>query len=221
MKSTLYLCDDSGVPAEKLTPERRRQLTRQALIEAAAEVFAEKGFHGASLEEIAEAAGFTRGAIYSNFENKEDLLFAVLDHYLDVEIEAISGELGSYSGPDTNEATVAAAMPIAEYSMGTPSWPALSLELRLSALRNPEVRRRLVEHERRSADKVLELIEHEMERRGTVMRIPPEDFAVISRAFIEGIGQLAALDTENADRYRRLAEELFVVLADAVFESKP
>ena len=64
------------VAVEKWTPERRRQLTRDTLIEAAAAVFARRGFHGASLDEIAETAGFTRGAIYKNFADKEDLFFA-------------------------------------------------------------------------------------------------------------------------------------------------
>ena len=51
------------MPVERLTPERRRQLTRDALVAAAAEVFTAKGFHAASLDEIADAAGFTRGVV--------------------------------------------------------------------------------------------------------------------------------------------------------------
>src|SRR5437588_6718205 len=68
---------------EKLTPERRRELTRTTLIDAAADVFAKRGFHAASLEEIAETAGFTRGAIYKNFENKEELFYAVIERRID------------------------------------------------------------------------------------------------------------------------------------------
>src|SRR5205807_10231391 len=71
---------------EKLTPERRRALTRTTLIDAAADVFARRGFHAASLEEIAEAAGFTRGAIYKNFENKEELFFAVIERRIDAQL---------------------------------------------------------------------------------------------------------------------------------------
>jgi AcrR family transcriptional regulator len=58
------------------TPKRRETVAR--LIEAAAEVVAEKGFQRASLEEIAARAGLTTGAIYSNFEGKDDLFWAVL-----------------------------------------------------------------------------------------------------------------------------------------------
>src|SRR5438270_14084196 len=71
---------------DKLTPERRRELTRTTLIDAAADVFAKRGFHFASLDEIAETAGFTRGAIYKNFENKEELFFAVIERRIDSQL---------------------------------------------------------------------------------------------------------------------------------------
>ena len=55
---------------ERWTQERRRQHTRELLLDAAEEVFARRGFEGASLEEIAEAAGYTRGAIYKLLEQE-------------------------------------------------------------------------------------------------------------------------------------------------------
>jgi len=55
---------------------RRRKATRARLLSAAAEVLSERGFHGASVEEICERAGFTRGAFYSNFAAKDDLVLA-------------------------------------------------------------------------------------------------------------------------------------------------
>ena len=55
---------------ERWTQERRRQHTRDLLLDAAEEVFAKKGFEGASLEEIADTAGYTRGAIYKHFGGK-------------------------------------------------------------------------------------------------------------------------------------------------------
>ena len=58
---------------DPLTPERRRERTRQHLIDAAVVVFGQRGFHGASLDEVAATAGFTKGAVYSNFKSKDDL----------------------------------------------------------------------------------------------------------------------------------------------------
>ena len=61
-----------------MTRAERRAQTRAALLDAAARVFAERGFGGASVEAIAAEAGYTRGAFYSNFASKEELFVALL-----------------------------------------------------------------------------------------------------------------------------------------------
>src|SRR5580658_3699842 len=78
---------------QPLTPERRRQQTREHLLAAAAEVFAERGFHGASLDEVAAVAGFTKGAVYSNFRNKEGLFLALFQAIYRHEMEALRATL--------------------------------------------------------------------------------------------------------------------------------
>jgi len=93
---------------EKLTPERRRELTRSTLIDAAADVFAKRGFHAASLEEIAESAGFTRGAIYKNFENKEELFFATIERRIDAQLTRFRDVLHEDSAAATDPARLAA-----------------------------------------------------------------------------------------------------------------
>ena len=67
--------------AERWTRERRLEHTRSVLLDAAEEVFAEKGFAPATLDDIARAAGYTKGAIYKHFTTKEDLFLAVSDRY--------------------------------------------------------------------------------------------------------------------------------------------
>ena len=57
----------------------RRQATRERLLDAAFEVFAEQGVHASTVEQIAERAGFTRGAFYSNFTTKEELFVALIE----------------------------------------------------------------------------------------------------------------------------------------------
>lgn len=58
---------------------KKRERTRAQLIDAARQVIREKGFHAVSLQEVAERAGMSRGAIYGNFRDREDLLFAVVE----------------------------------------------------------------------------------------------------------------------------------------------
>ena len=202
---------------ERLTPERRRQMTRQALVEAAAEAFARKGFYGASLEEIAEAAGFTRGAIYSNFGSKEELLFAVLEFSIDRQIQAVSETMEGRRNDAIADAIAASRAWSTAAPMGW-NWAALSLELRLTALRNPAVRKRLVEVQRENRDKVARLIKQETGARGVRLRLSPEDFADITGAALDGLGQLGSIDEEDADRYHSLAEKLFVLMAEVVVE---
>src|ERR1700733_1592363 len=116
------------VAAEKWTPERRRQLTRDALIASARDVFAQRGFHAASLEEIAEAAGFSRGAVYSNFENKEELFFAVLDRHVDLQVAAFDALFADAGGPvaASDDDVVRVWKQLAAGS--DPEWAALVLE---------------------------------------------------------------------------------------------
>ncbi len=66
---------------ERWTKERRLERTRALLLDAAEEVFAEKGFAAATLDDIAHAAGYTKGAIYKHFSVKEELFLAVSDRY--------------------------------------------------------------------------------------------------------------------------------------------
>jgi AcrR family transcriptional regulator len=60
----------------------RRAQTRTRLLDAAARVYAQRGFDSATIDEIAQGAGFTKGAVYDHFGSKERLLFALLDEHL-------------------------------------------------------------------------------------------------------------------------------------------
>jgi AcrR family transcriptional regulator len=64
----------------------RKERNRRAILDAARQVLAERGFHGTSLEEVAQAAGLTRRTVYSHFESKGDLLVALVDHVYASEI---------------------------------------------------------------------------------------------------------------------------------------
>ena len=87
---------------ERWTRERRLEHTRTLLLDAAEEVFAEKGFTPATLDDIASAAGYTKGAIYKHFGTKEDLFLAVSDRYWRryfdnfAEVLATTSEVGAH-----------------------------------------------------------------------------------------------------------------------------
>ena len=78
---------------EPLTPERRRAMTRQHLLDAAAIVFARNGFHGSTLDEVAATAGFSKGAVYSNFKSKDDLFLELFHDRIDRQFAVVSEAL--------------------------------------------------------------------------------------------------------------------------------
>jgi AcrR family transcriptional regulator len=104
--------------------------TRQRLLDAAADVFAERGYEGATLADIARRAGFTTGAIYSRFRDKAELLLAVVERILaslqDAAVEAATGsDLGALASRFTDAESGAMR--------------ALVLEAHVAARRNPAV----------------------------------------------------------------------------------
>jgi AcrR family transcriptional regulator len=72
----------------------RREATRQRVLDAARVAFAEKGVFGASIEDICDAGGFTRGAVYSNFADKDDVLSAVIEREHEALLAHITGSIG-------------------------------------------------------------------------------------------------------------------------------
>ena len=206
------------MPVEKLTPDRRRELTKTALIEAATEVFARRGFAGASMEEIAETAGFTRGAIYFNFGSKEDLLLAVVDRYNSKVLGAFESVLDEGKTLPPEQRAAAAGQLWRQLISHDPTLLTLSLEFRLYALRNEAFRARLAEQQREQVDRITRLIERERQTHNLRLTVEPRALADIINATSIGLSEAAGVDHENAAWYERLAEQFFVLIAAAVFE---
>jgi AcrR family transcriptional regulator len=184
--------------AQKWTVERRRELTREALIASAREVFAHRGFHAASLEEIAEAAGFTRGAVYSNFENKEELFFAVLDRHVETQLAAFDALFEDSGGPAavSDEDIVRVWRQLAAGSQ--PEWVALSLEFRLYVLRNPEVRDRYLARYHVYKNQIESYLSEILKHLDLELTIPVGDLAAIVDWGAGGIMELGLVDPSQA-----------------------
>lgn len=138
----------------RVTRAESQAETRRRLIRAAAAEFAERGFGGASLDRIADVAGFTRGAVYSNFADKADLFVAVLDHRLDDQIDELAGVIGD---ADATAEPFVARLRADDWTQRNPEhgrlqWILLYDEFRIFALRNPSARARLAVHEQRMRD---------------------------------------------------------------------
>jgi len=191
---------------DRLTPERRRELTRTTLIDAAADVFAKRGFHAASLEEIAETAGFTRGAIYKNFENKEELFFAVIERRIDAQLMRFREALREDSTAAKDPGRLAS---IWEGMLSfDKEWFTLDLEFRLYAMRNEDARERWVAHERELRNLVARFIEEQQQPLGASTTIDADTIAGIVIPPPHGFWQWAALDPDQAHYYTAFLELL-------------
>ena len=181
------------VPVEKLTPERRRQQTRDVLIEAATEVFARRGFEGASLEEIAEAAGFTRGAIYKNFGGKEELFFEVIDRMNERVIEAFRDIAPEEGDPAEWDISTLAKLWRSSV-LDAPDLLFIGMEFQLYVLRNPDAGARAAEHRRKNAELVADFIDWVAERSGMQLRLPSITLAQLILASADGLTYAARVD---------------------------
>lgn len=192
------------VTVEKWTPERRMERTRNALIQSARHVFASRGFEGASLDEIADAAGYTRGAIYKHFANKEDLFFAVVEAFnvdvLDSFAEQLDVDAGSALDNQQTAATWFKAL------AGHQEMWALSLEFGLYEYRNPDVRQRSAEWRAQNRATITAFMQHQMAATGLTLKIPADTVAAILLAAADGFLQAARVDPN--------AEQLFATFLD-------
>lgn len=184
------------VPVEKLTRERRRQQTRDVLIAAATEVFAQRGFEGASLEEIAETAGFTRGAIYKNFGSKEELFFAVIDGFNEQVIESFRAIAPSAADSREWDVSKLAEMWRASVTDSADLF-AIGKEYELYVLRNPGARERAVMHRRKTRELVAAFIDEVADRSEMTLRLPAPTLASIILAAADGLTYAARVDGED------------------------
>jgi AcrR family transcriptional regulator len=195
------------VPVEKWTPERRKQRTREALLDAAATIFAKRGFQAASLDEIAETAGYTRGAIYKHFADKEELLHEVCAR-LNERTFAEYDELPGMDQPiDAVDVEQVAAHWRRTVERDT-EFRIVMLEFLLHALRNPEQRARAREFSRANREAIADYMTQRAVETGEKLSLPVEDLAALFGIASDGFAQAALIDPDSG--------RLFGVLIDLV-----
>ncbi|SDC96386.1 transcriptional regulator, TetR family [Glycomyces harbinensis] len=169
----------------RLTREESRAQTRERLLAAAEELFVERGVNGASVEQIAERAGFSRGAFYGNFDGRHDLVLALLERRTERELEEVAalGE-GAASFAEVLERLRAFNRRRAEH---LEHWYAMRTELLLYALRNPEVRPQLARREYLARKALAEGIAAALSRHGAAPAADPAFLGLIVHALEDGL----------------------------------
>ncbi|WAJ44752.1 TetR/AcrR family transcriptional regulator [Mycobacterium sp. Aquia_216] len=145
-------------------PTKRRPKTTAALLSAARDVFAERGFHGSTIGEISGRAGLTTGAFYSNFDSKDALFLALFDQHSQDVVERLKNIVSEALRSEDPIAALVAAM--SEGHGEEPGWFLLSMEYTLHAIRNPVAARALADHDRRLRKELVQLLALLLERSG-------------------------------------------------------
>jgi AcrR family transcriptional regulator len=194
--------------AQRLTRTERKERTRGEIFEAARTVFLRKGFHAASLDEIAEEAGYTKGAVYSSFESKDELFLGVLDAHFERRMRRYTD--AALDEETLDDAYRAVARLMFDEDRREPQWAPLLLEFWSHASRRERLREAVVERRERFLDAVAALIEELVSRHGAALTIPAKEVARASGGLMRGVGIEWLLEPSTASR--ELFEQMHLAL---------
>jgi AcrR family transcriptional regulator len=179
--------------ARRVPRHESQARTRARLLDAAEEVFVEKGIGAASVEEIAARAGYTRGAVYANFADKDALFAAVLDARLARRTDEIAALAAGAQSPVELIARLRAE---AGSHPDTARWFVLYHEFWLQAMRDPDVRARLVAYERAERAQLERAVRWQYDQAGVAPTFPVELAALVVQALDRGIFLARLLDED-------------------------
>jgi len=199
---------DKGAP-RRLSRVESRERTRALLVEAAAGVFAERGFYGASVEDITERAGFSRGAFYSNFDSKDDLFLALLDDRIESEVRAMREAIESDPSPQAFFQFLGRRG--GRRTHDTAQWALLSAEFWVHALRNRHLAPKLAARQRAGRAALARVIESMCAQIGITLTTTAEDLASVMLAVDDGLVLQESLDPDAVPHDLRLRTLLLFV----------
>jgi AcrR family transcriptional regulator len=176
-----------GVPKaikQRLTRQESRLETRTRLLESAAQLFAKGGYEGASVDLIAESAGYSKGAFYSNFDNKEAIFLELLDMHKRYEIDALA-QLLAQDIPASEIVSMirnSESSRVSEFDFGL-----LSAEFQLQACRDKTFAKTYAKLHRTHVDTMAGLITRLFTKLGRKPPREPKDLADIIMALTTGL----------------------------------
>ncbi len=175
-----------------------RNEVRRRILGAAAEEFAVRGFAAAKLTEIARRAGFTKGAVYSNFESKQDL-FAEL--FAERSLELAGRVLAEIADLDIADAVGRGGETISAWLVGEPGWALLVLEFGVQAAREPAIAEAYLRERRSLRSQLEDLIAGRADAWGIADRVDAHVLAITIMALISGLMLEHAVDPEQVDQH--------------------
>jgi AcrR family transcriptional regulator len=175
--------------AETPEPRRQRRLpraeTRRRVLDAAARVFAQRGYDAATLDDVAAAAGFSKGAVYSNFADKREVFLSLMQERIAERVDRVRGVTERSEG--AAEQIEGAAGELEGLLDTEADWHLLFIEFWTRAVRDPELRARLAEQRRPMRDLIAGFLEGRSRALDRPLPAPADDLAVIVLALSNGL----------------------------------
>jgi AcrR family transcriptional regulator len=174
---------------KRKTQAERRQETREHVLAAAARVFARRGFHATSLEAIADEAGYSRGAVYYNFADKEELFLELLDRRCAEraqDLRAVFADVDDDFEATSQQAQIAAQRAL-DAMTGDPQWRALYMEFLAHAARDSAFRRRFSKRSEEMRGALEDIVAERTRPIAGALDMEPEQLALVIDALGTGL----------------------------------
>ncbi|HYU61707.1 MAG TPA: TetR/AcrR family transcriptional regulator [Solirubrobacterales bacterium] len=192
----------------RLTRKERKANTRSNLLRSAAKVFCRKGMEGGSIDEVAQDAGYTKGAFYANFKSKEELFLAMLDERFEERLEEID-RVAAAGGGIEDQAREAGA-DFARH-LGDDEWHRLFLEFTAYAARDEDFRQELTTRLRSLRERIAAVYRSTAEQAGTEPPLPVEQVAMMTFTMANGFALAKLLEPDE------VPDELFGTMLAVLF----
>jgi len=192
------------MPTKRRTRAEMRDDTRRRILDAAFAVCATRGIQGASVEAIAEEAGFSKGAVYSNFAGKDDLYLALLDAHYEERVAAYAEMM--LDEPTFEDAIRAVGRFMTESDARAPDWLPTLAEFVAHAARDESLRRAYVRTRERFLVAIADVIQALCDRHGVRLLVPPLEAARASSLLARGYSAERRLEPDA------VSPEMFIEL---------
>jgi AcrR family transcriptional regulator len=201
----------SNPPSVARVRRPTRQEVRRRLLDAALEVFAEHGFDTANLDQVAAAAGLTKGAIYSNFTGKDDLFYAMMAEQVLARVESIRTAL-AVSAAETRDPQDLGEIGslLTEAFTDQREWRLVFLDFWHRAVRDEDVRARFIAHRRTLRDAIAASVEEFLGGDPPVGDFTVDDVVTVVLALSNGLAieQYVDPSTVSTDLFGRVLVQL-------------
>ncbi|MBO0769392.1 MAG: TetR/AcrR family transcriptional regulator [Solirubrobacterales bacterium] len=168
----------------RLTRKERQAQTREELLISGARVIAERGLAQATIDEVVEQAGYTKGAFYANFQSKDDLFLAMLDEHFAAKTKQLEAIISSDVSDEEKARLVAGVF--SEEILGDKQWQRLMLAFSTHAAQDEEFRRELQKRHREMRSRLAAAMQEQARAMGEAWPIPYEQIAQMASAMTHG-----------------------------------